>query len=162
MNEAELQVGECACTRCQSACQNRPGVFLPDQITVLARALGLTEQELFEKHLQVDWWVEHPTTFMLAPRLEREKGGSLYPADPRGRCHWFVDGKCVIHVCGKPAECMQLGHKDGRNVHADRAQIVAAWRDQQELIHQLYCGELTAPPSNLFGLLARAGHRSSD
>jgi hypothetical protein len=149
-----LQRGECDCHHCKAACEHRPGWFLPEQIEPLAKSLGITTAELFKEHLQVDWWVGSPDIFLLAPRLKGETGGTIYPGDPCGICHWFRDGKCEIHTHGKPAECQQLGHEGGRVVTGDREKIADAWRgaEHQQMVRDLYGLEPEAPDCFPFGM----------
>lgn len=140
-NGKPLQVGECDCTGCRSACEYKPGWFTPDQIAPLAKALKLSVKQLFKKHLQVDWWVDSPNVFVLSPRLKSEEGGTIFDSDPKGACHWYKDGKCMIHALGKPAECQQLGHgNDGRLINPNHGKTADAWRatKHQKMVRDLY------------------------
>jgi hypothetical protein len=128
---------------CQNACQHRPGFFRADQIAPLAKALNLTVKELFDQHLQVDCWNGEPDIFLLIPRHQDKPGGSLVPFDPRGTCHWFVNGRCEIHTLGKPAECAELVHAPGGEyAQVDRQAIVDSWRDNQQMVRDLYGRDL--------------------
>ena len=152
-NSSKYQVGACSCSKCASACR-RPGWFLPSQIAPLAKALGLTVQELFDKHLAVDWWVDSPDVFVLAPRLKGEKGGEMYPPNPEGGCHWFKNGKCAIHSEGKPYECQQLGHGSGDEmIHAEHSKVADAWRAKkhQRMIERLLGEPPETPQEEGFG-----------
>lgn len=119
--------------------------------------MGISTKRLFKEHLQVDWWTGDPDTFLLAPRLDDEKGGRMYPPDPRGACHWYKDGKCAIHALGKPAECQGLGHKNGETVTADREEIVEAWKGEQQMVRDLYGSELIAPETSIFDMIGMLG-----
>lgn len=154
---------DCSCSKCQSACQHKPGWFTPDQIEPLANALSLTPEELFKQHLSVDWWErssEETDLFVLSPRLKHDSGGEMFPSDPSGECHWFQDGKCVIHGRGKPLECQQLGHApDGSQVGADYEAIAMTWNtpQSQQMIATLLGREPEAPENDnywgsLFGI----------
>src|SRR5271154_3645616 len=111
--EMNYQAGACSCKECQTACSNKPGWFAPSQIKPLAKKLGLTVQELFNKHLQIDWWDRYPKhVFVLSPRQTHGAGGTMFPGNPKGECHWFKKGKCSIHELGKPRECQMLGHRE--------------------------------------------------
>lgn len=104
------QRGACDCGRCRANCLYIPGWFAPQEIEPLAQAMGLSVEELFAQHLQVDWAQRAPPSqgkvFGLSPRLKGNPGGHMAPADPRGRCHWFgSQGLCKVHTLGKPAEC---------------------------------------------------------
>lgn len=159
MNANEFQVGECSCERCQSACTYRPGWFAPEQIAPLAAALGLTPKQFFDQHLQIDWWEADEPIFVLAPRGTGEMGGTMYPSDPRHRCHWFVHGKCEIHAAGKPMECQQSSHiHSSEQVAAMHKAVFERWRpaEHQQMIRDLYEGEPEAEEfygGGPFGLL---------
>lgn len=152
------QSGACSCDSCKAACSYKPGWFSPDQIEPLAANLGLTPQELFDQHLQVDWWVDDPDVFVLSPRLRHETGGSMMPVDSTGECHWFVDGKCAIHDLGKPFECQQLDHSkvNHHEAAADR------WRDEehQQMIEDLYGEQPYAPEASIFDMMSMMLGRS--
>jgi hypothetical protein len=134
---------DCDCAECRLACEYKPGWFHPDEIAPLAARLGLTVEQLFRKHLSVDWWAGDAMTggrdvFVLSPRLHSDAGGDMFAANPHGRCHWYKDGRCAIHESGKPAECA-FAHHDVS--HAEylrhRLGLVAAWAKQQTLIARL-------------------------
>lgn len=133
---------QCACSSRQSACKNKPGWFKPEQITPLAAALDMTEQELFDKHLAVDWWEmdDAPDIFVLAPALVGEPAGDMYPFAPGGVCSLFKDGKCIIHDKGKPFECAEYLHSDPPSVIGNRhAATAQAWNAPE---HQAKVKEL--------------------
>jgi hypothetical protein len=149
----DYQFKPCSCKACQGACETRPGWFTPDQIAPLAEALGVTVQVLFDEHLSVDWWSGDPDIFVLAPRMSNDSGGGMYPADPRGRCHWLVDGKCSIHDLGKPYECQKAHHSLPPDAHTKNHEAAAnAWRtdEHQKTIKELYGDE---PVAEELGLL---------
>lgn len=149
--------GECSCQDCKNACAHRPGFFRREQIEPLANALNLTVPELVQKHLQVDFFSgdDVEDVCMLVPRLKGERGGTQIDNDPRGVCHWFVDGKCRIHQLGKPAECAELVHgPDGQQVKVDRVAIARTWVGQEEFIEQV-TGDFFFPhePQSMFSSL---------
>jgi hypothetical protein len=133
----------CQCSRCQSACSHKPGWFRPEQIAPLARRMGLTVQELFDRHLSVDWWngteeMNGEDIFVLSPRLVGRTGGEMFPAEPHGVCHWFKDGACGIHKLGKPDECAFAHHAlEGDVMSANRFEIVKSWMPKQRRIQEL-------------------------
>jgi hypothetical protein len=133
---------DCSCKDCQSACAFRPGFFRRDQIEPLAAALNLSVPELVRKHLQVDFYsgegTDYEDTAMLVPRLKGERGGTQIDQDPRGVCHWLINGRCQIHNLGKPAECAELGHgEDGKRLKGDRDAIAATWKGAGEWIEEV-------------------------
>lgn len=152
------QAGACSCTSCKAACSRVPGWFAPEQIAPLAAALGVTEQELFAQHLQIDWWesLDEPV-FVLAPRLNDGDGGTMYPGDPRGHgCHWYVDGKCSIHEIGKPAECQMYHHDEAKNLSKDTGRpesVVMKWKSHQQRIRDLYGAEPEKQPYSFLDFL---------
>lgn len=102
---------DCQCNKCQGACQNKPGWFLPDEIEKAAKYLNLTVKEFFDKYLGVDWWEAYEKTFILAPAITRMGAGGEYPGNPKGTCVFFKDGKCSIHDV-KPYECREHIHTE--------------------------------------------------
>ena len=152
------KVAACQCESCRGACENKPGWFAPKQIAPLARKLGLSQQQLFDRHLSVDWF-EDPDgdVFILSPKLKGKKGGEMCGGDPRGTCAWFMNGKCAIHEKGKPLECARLGHgPDGKMLSIKNEKIADMWRDpkQQKKIRKLLGREPETSPfigGGLFG-----------
>lgn len=139
----------CQCDVCKGACVGKPGWFAPNDIEPLAKAMDITVQELFDKHLQVDWYQNFDDTgeevFVLSPRLKHKKGGTMFPGNPRGECHWFIKGKCKVHALGKPGECARYIHSvDHAESQAIKAEITRAWIPFQSYIQKLYGDELEA------------------
>ncbi len=131
---------ECQCTTCKNACMYRPGFFRREQIEPLAVALNLTLKELVQKHLQVDFFSSGDVedVMMLVPRLKGERGGTQIDDDPRGVCHWFVNGLCQIHEKGKPANCVELVHDEtGKYVDVDREAIAKTWVGHEKFIEEV-------------------------
>lgn len=164
---------ECNCDKCAKACTVKPGWFTPDQIKPLAKALKLSQVELFRRHLQIDWWNDSPDVFVLSPKLVGEKGGTMFPGEPSGTCHWFKDGKCAIHSLGKPAECAFYHHTTERASTLENHEKTAdAWRtpEHQELIRTLYGAEPESEPyfghgglfGSLFGSIFGSGFAAED
>jgi len=135
---AVLQAGACTCAECKDACMRKPGWFLPQQIEPLAEAMRLTVQELFNRHLQVDWFEnlppDHDVVYVLSPRLLSERGGAMFPGDPTGECAWYNGGRCAVHKLGKPAECQMLGHPFIKGRHPA---VARAWLPFQGWIAEL-------------------------
>jgi hypothetical protein len=113
---------------------------MPDQIKPLADHLGLTEQELFDKHLLVDWVdtldkdgeETDKTVYVISPAIVGADPGQQYPRSPLGVCRWLVDGKCAIHAF-KPFECAEYDHNETAEVGMDihRRIIPEAWESHQ-------------------------------
>jgi len=149
----KYQAGECSCKECKSACSNKPGWFSPAQIKPLAKKLGLTVQELFKQHLQIDWWDRYPkNVFVLSPRQTRGTGGTMFPANPKGECHWFKNGKCSIHELGKPIECQLLGHSEAEPKISNHERAMKTWDNPkaQQMIRDLYGKEPEAEEYSMF------------
>jgi hypothetical protein len=129
----------CTCESCQEACSIRPGWLSPEEIEPLASGLGLSVEELFHKHLMVDWWVgDEEDIFILAPAIREGTAGTLYPAYPRGCCVWFAEGRCSIHYVGKPNECRGLIHSfDEEYKSVSRESLALRWVEHQDLIKSL-------------------------
>ena len=154
----QKQPEDCSCKRCQSACQSKPGWFMPGEAEKAAALLGLTLEEFFKTKLGVDWFEGDPDIFALAPALVGRPTGHEYPGNPRGACVLFVDGRCSIHAA-KPLECREYLHGDDRATLAERkVRIRDAWGAlaPQKQIEQLLGRE---PESEEYtgGLLAGLG-----
>jgi Fe-S-cluster containining protein len=136
---------ECSCDRCQAACTVKPGWFKPGEIAPVAKFLNLTEQELFDRYLGVDWWeagycggraVENDI-FLLAPAITSMSPGSEYPGDPHGTCVFLKDGRCEIHEV-KPYECKKYFHgSKHEEINFTRSEIVRLWETEQAKIIEL-------------------------
>lgn len=140
------------CATCVSACQRRPGWFLPGEAEKAAKLLGLTLVELFQQRLTADFWYEDETiattTFVLSPLVEGQEPGTETPLNGfRGRCTFLTDDdRCEIHEA-KPFECAQWYcgvHKDDLPVpHVD---VARAWSDHQGQIAELLGHDPEPPP----------------
>lgn len=128
---AQPAANACTCEKCAGACSHKPGWFKPDEIAPLASALGLTEQQLFDQHLQVDWWEGDEDSggedvFILSPAVVGGTPGDMFDRDPTGRCVWFKRGRCAIHDIGKPFECAAYHHTD-EDQPGHHRQAMLAW-----------------------------------
>jgi Fe-S-cluster containining protein len=135
----------CSCEKCAGACGHKPGWFKPEEIAPLATALGLTEKQLFDQYLQVDWWEGDEATdgedvFVLSPAVVDGDVGDMFDHDPRGECVWFIGGKCAVHDQGKPFECAAYHHADQKEKWSGAHQEAAvAWNSPE---HQAKVKEL--------------------
>lgn len=153
----------CECSVCRGACEHKPGWFKPEEIAPLAEAMGVTEQELFDNHLQVDWWNGDEATgyedvFVLSPALVGE-AGDMFDRDPRGRCHWYVAGKCAIHELGKPFECAAYHHTE-KDIKPRHRGVAVAWNkpEHQAKVRELLGREPEVTGSfSLFDMLGLGG-----
>jgi Fe-S-cluster containining protein len=133
---------DCTCPDCQSACQSKPGWFLPGEAEGAAALLGVSLAELFRTKLAVDWWEAGDGTdddvFVVAPALVGHPAGEEYPGDPRGRCVFYVKGRCQIHAA-KPHECAMAHHDvpPTGEVRARHRRVAMAWRDRQPQVAEL-------------------------
>lgn len=146
---------ECKCHSCKGACSQKPGWFMPDQIEPLAKKMGLSVQELFDKHLGVDYWNggddDLPDDiFLLAPAIETMDTGSVYPSNPLGQCVFYKDSLCSIHTQGKPFECAELDHNE-KELDPRHKSVALAWNkpEHQEMIVEFLGFEPVA--ENYFG-----------
>lgn len=142
----------CACTFCRACCHHKPGMMLPEDVGRLAKQLGLTEKELFDKHLAVD--VVHDQdrdTYVLAPAsVQTKNAGQVYRHDEGGRCVFLQrDGRCGIHAV-KPYECRVVDHTTVFD-RVLQSQMARPWREQQPMVESLL-GQ-TMPERAVNGLL---------
>lgn len=129
---------ECDCKECQSYCQHKPGWFAPDEIEPAARLLGMSVQEFFTTYLGVDWWggnreSNYKDIFVLAPATHICEPGKEYPANPKGRCVFFEEGRCKIHAA-RPIECKIAHHAVQVVGHGQHLAVAQTWVDHQEEI----------------------------
>jgi len=136
---------ECQCQSCKSACTHNPGWFLPNEAEKAADYLGMSLQEFFNRYLGVNWWVDDPDIFVLAPALVGEETGAEYPGDPRGTCVFFnQDGLCDIHIV-KPYECAELNCNKKKDTDPHEM-ARTKWKDHQGQIIELLGREPEAVP----------------
>lgn len=131
---------DCDCEVCISACRNKPGWFLPEEIKPAADLLGMTEQDFFNQFLAVDYYgnPEH-FDFVVAPATVNIESGKEYPLDPTGKCVFLTeDNKCKIHAA-KPYECKQYDHRKKLDDAAREShkKVSEAWISHKEKITQL-------------------------
>lgn len=62
---------------------------------------------------RLDLKTGQPDILWLLPNIVGNQGMIHYPANPQGRCQYYVDGKCQIHTI-KPLEC-KLAHHSLKN-----------------------------------------------
>lgn len=129
------------CHVCRAGCSHKPGWFLPGEAERAAEYLGVTLAEFFARDLAVDWYEDltgdGDDVFVLSPALVGEDPGEEMPADPRGRCVFYVDNRCSIHEV-KPHECSAF--YCGSSIEAvrdDHANTAEAWRGHQDQIVEL-------------------------
>lgn len=101
---------ECSCRECVAACRHHPGALMPGDLKRLTRFLGLTEQQLFKKHIAVLDLGENRLPFPAARYLPA--GRVTKYTDDRWSlncwCHWLnEDGLCDVHEA-KPTECAEV------------------------------------------------------
>lgn len=129
----------CTCAECVACCEFKPGWFLPEEIAPLAAAMGLTEKELFDRHLMVDAWYGDTVAediYLLAPGIVGGDIGDHYPTKPTGVCVFLKGGLCSIHEQGKPFECRATIHGPIPSPHEE---VGRAW-DKPE--HQAKVAQL--------------------
>lgn len=138
-----MEDSECSCEKCNSACRNKAGWFVPEEIPRLAKFFGVTEPELFKTHLAVDWWEPDAdfksTVFLLAPANSRSTPGEMYSGNPHGQCIFYDQqkGQCKIHEV-KPFECRKYLHdQTSQQIHPLRVGVVKEWVKHQKKITAL-------------------------
>jgi len=101
----------CDCKKCRELCTNEPGWFIPEEISVAADFLGLSEQAFIEKYLE-----EHA--------LPSSASVALAPKMVSGRCIFQKNGLCEIHPV-KPYECRKVYGCESKRRHKRIREIVA-------------------------------------
>ncbi len=137
---ANHSLSGCQCFECRSACEHKPGWYLPGQAEKTAEAMGLSLKDFFDKYLAVDWFTsdDDRNIFVLAPALVGKRTGHEYPGYPCGTCVFFKEGLCGIHST-KPHECAALtcAKKESRGVSQERHESVAMQWDKPEHQQQI-------------------------
>lgn len=126
---------ECSCQDCVSACYKKPGWFLPQEIKPVADFLGITEDQLFQRYLSVDYF-GNPDEFLfvLSPATENSVSGEVFPLEPGGTCVFLKDNKCSIHSV-KPFECKIYDHR--KNESEAHLAVAEAWIPFKDYITKL-------------------------
>lgn len=121
---------ECSCRQCIAACRHHPGALMPGDLRRLAKFLGLTEKQLFKKHIAVLDLGEGRLPFPAARYLLA--GQVTEYTDNRWNwdccCHWLNENDlCDVHKA-KPTECAEVvPHKSAHGVDPRRVAIYRAW-----------------------------------
>lgn len=102
---------KCDCDTCKGACSYKPGWLKFGDEKRIAKKMGITVKELFEKHLLVDWWQDEKDKdyFGLSPAVTRLSAGQMFDYNPKGKCVFFENGLCNIHSVA-PFECKSYIH----------------------------------------------------
>lgn len=133
----------CQCDECRAACERKPGFFLPGEAEILAANMGLTLQELFDRHLMVEQIPLTDDIFgkyvgVLSPAVVGREPGTRFPfLEPRGTCVFFQNGRCTVHVKGKPHECRVTIHHSAQSGRETRRDYAADWLPHQATIAPL-------------------------
>lgn len=158
MSDGVIVDKECVCSECKSACQSKPGWFMPGEAEKVAEHLGVSFEELFKTKLSVDWWEagteidEH--VFLLSPTVIGGNPGEEFDSNPNGQCVFYVEGACSIHEV-KPFECRELMHDSWEITHERHLGVAKAWNtdeDQTQVETLLGCEPFASLGySSLFG-----------
>lgn len=124
---------ECRCQECVSACEYKPGWFLPDQAE---SAIKFIKEKYWGYGkgihlLAIDHWCDEEATIdVLSPNVKVNIKKPRYPFNPKGKCVFLdSDRHCQIHDI-KPWECSDYIHTDtNKEIDARKQKIVDAWRD---------------------------------
>jgi Fe-S-cluster containining protein len=125
---------DCSCKTCRTACEVKPGWFLPGEAEKAADYMGLSIEDFFRQYLLVDYYFDDDDKdiFVLSPGILESKSGQEYPGDPHGTCIFYKDGKCSIHPV-KPYECRKSIHDEGWEAVEQRHEYVArTWSHDRE------------------------------
>lgn len=133
----------CDCNQCKAACSYKPGWLKFGEEEILAKSMNITVQELFDKHLLVDWYQDlgknGESVFVLSPTVVSKEPGQMFDYNPKGKCVFFKDGGCEIHSAS-PFECRTYIHSESSDViHSRHREVAETWNnpDAQKLIEKL-------------------------
>ncbi len=138
------------CLNCGECCRI-PGVFLPEQIPILANHLGLSVNSLFDQYLIAelcapdDW---HVPVFALSPvkakpdgsRLSQRVFDSAYAEVRNLRCIFRDSGKCRIHEY-KPFACALLlcpRMTSDESLSLGKSYYYHRWKDKQDVMFSMF------------------------
>lgn len=141
---------ECSCEKCKSACAYKPGWFLPEELAPLAEFFNLSEKEVFDKYLAVDWFEGDEDIFLISPAILGSEGG-MFPGNPTGTCVFYSKGLCEIHSV-KPYECKAFMHGTEKGVLSHK-EVGEAWKPFQEKVKELLGEEPETESYSLFDSL---------
>lgn len=146
---------DCQCDICKSACEKRPGWFMPGEVAKAAELLEMSEQDFFQQYVAVDYWITGEdggvpgAIFTLSPIVTSARGGEEYPFDPHGSCVFYRDGKCAIHAV-KPHGCAWYDHtKSEEEGTVNQHKIRDAWKGHQDDIVRLLGREPEVPQPSI-------------
>ena len=146
---------ECSCNVCKNACNYSPGWFKPEQIPIILKHFKVkTIRDLLGKdRFAINWWVgDHENILVLAPNIVGNSDIE-YPADPRGPCVFYKDGKCEIYSV-RPFECAKYIHSESSKIIRDRHfKISQEWEASNlldEFEDEIECEEMTFSPFSFF------------
>ena len=146
---------ECNCKKCISCCENKPGWMKFSDLRKIANYLDMSEKQLFDKYLGVDYWIgdeDEDDILVLSPAI-KGKEGEFFPYDPRGKCTFLKRNKCIIHPV-KPFECALTIHSMSQDDCKEiRWKIIESWKKHQMKIKKLYGDYIKIPqPTGMFGM----------
>jgi len=153
----QFKVTHCACKKCISYCENRPGWFRPSEMLPLAESLKMPLKEVFKKYLIADFWIgEEKNIYVLSPvkdfdgikseeeremlTMQREhnefmgrdcdKAGSYASwgyAFIHAPCIFLENDRCKIYKA-RPFECAISWHNTKESKKSLRELIADEWR----------------------------------
>ncbi len=97
----------CSCRDCVSNCKNLPGYLMPEDLTALCEASGLSMREFSEKHLLASPGAKVGNADGRVWRVP-----TIVPArQENGWCHWLnVEHRCDVYE-NSPYGCAFFGHE---------------------------------------------------
>ena len=115
----------CACEKCKRCCEWFPGYFLPDEVPLAAKTLGVS-LAWFKRR-----YTERRERGVLSPRVEGpgQSGIVGFLLRGTGRCVFLTkERSCRIYEA-RPYECrMSYGGQPIRTSRSLRAKVMRAWR----------------------------------
>ncbi|MBI4211508.1 MAG: YkgJ family cysteine cluster protein [Deltaproteobacteria bacterium] len=105
----------CDCEKCRECCTREPGWFVPQEISIAATALGLSDKEYVATYCQ-----EHEIDGVTALSPKQKPRSTA--------CVFFEKGKCTIHNV-KPYECRKVyGCEADRRHRRTRELVTRYWK----------------------------------
>ena len=118
----------CSCDKCRSACEKKPGCFLPGEVEKVADYLKRPYYNLplmYQDRIAFDG----SDTTVVSPQVVDESGDPLPDHIQSGRCAFLKDGACSIHSV-KPFECREYWHGETNDDIDERhLKVIDAWRE---------------------------------
>ncbi len=99
----------------------------------------------------IDWYNEDKNILVFTPNIKGNEDSIQYPADPRGECIFFNNGKCDIYKI-RPFECKEYIHTDVKEI-ADKRHVKVKNEWEKSNLLKKYENIIDCQQLNFFDML---------